>query len=172
VQRNSGAIVAASVAIAALIVGCGEVSGTAQPVSNELFDPCAVVPDEAIRAAGADPATKDMRDGPDTEHWDYCTWAGDWFYLGVQSTTRTIAEVRANPTYTDMTDVPLKGRDDAIAFRVGNVTGTPSNCAIAFGWERGTVVILIDTKLSMVAPEDSCRTALKSSDALTTALPR
>ncbi|MDQ1200589.1 MULTISPECIES: DUF3558 domain-containing protein [unclassified Rhodococcus (in: high G+C Gram-positive bacteria)] len=146
-------------------------SGTAEPVAMELFDPCTVVPDEAIRAAGADPATKDDGGPLNSGQWKSCAWAGDSFFLDVQATTRTLDEFRSNPTYTELREVDVAGRTAAVSFRLAENADPSRSCVVAFDWKRGTIAILIDTKLTHAAETDPCVAALGSSNVLSSYLP-
>ncbi|WP_042575586.1 DUF3558 family protein [Rhodococcus sp. MEB064] len=166
-------MVAAGVAIAALIVGCGEVSGTAQPVSNELFDPCAVVPDEAIRAAGADPAVvSDSLIGERANQTsDVCIWAAETYYLTVLSSVESQGTVIDDPRYESRRMVELPGRPTAYELRRPDPIGT-APCDISFPWSRGMVIVNVESKASSAGVIDNCSRAISAASVLSPTLPR
>ncbi|WP_156388343.1 MULTISPECIES: DUF3558 family protein [unclassified Rhodococcus (in: high G+C Gram-positive bacteria)] len=165
-------MVAAGVAIAALIVGCGEVSGTAQPVSNELFDPCAVVPDEAIRAAGADPAvvSDHLPGGFASQNFDPCVWSSATYFLSVTSSRLTAEQVVDDLRIVERTPVSLDGRRDAFILRRPDDMGT-SPCDIAFPWTQGMIIVNVESKLSAADNADNCERALNAAQIVNTFLP-
>ncbi|MDQ1179290.1 DUF3558 family protein [Rhodococcus sp. SORGH_AS_0301] len=143
--------------------------GTAEPVAMELFDPCTVIPDEAIRAAGADPATKDDSGPLNSDQWRYCTWTSASHFLGVQSTTRTMEEIRRNDTTVNADAVLIDQRTDAMTYQLD--IASDRNCVVAFPWARGVITVLIDVKLSVVSENDPCAAAIASATALAPYLP-
>ncbi len=122
---------------AALVSGCGTVSGQAEPenptASDPAFDPCEDIPDEALREVGMDPATE-SRDilGVHQPGWRICGWNSTTRdYLTVYSTSRSLDDVRRNPDFTGFEAVVVGGRDGMSFREVGDTQAAVCDVATA-----------------------------------------
>ncbi|WP_328812356.1 DUF3558 family protein [Rhodococcus sp. NBC_00297] len=146
-------------------------SGTAEPVAMELFDPCIVVPDEAIRAAGADPAVVvDQLTVPLDDTWKWCTWKGSDQFLTVFSTTRTLDALRTSPTSDRFSAVDDLGVG-AFSFRDRGDQQLAA-CSIAFDWREGSVVFRAERNLASSVTADVCAVARTGAQAFASSIPR
>lgn len=156
----------AGVAVAVLVGGCSEaVAG--QAVEAKLFDPCTELSDEALRAAGVDPASKsDLVQYPE---WHMCAW-GDAVdenrNLSVFSTEWQLADFRVNPTRTGFLEVSVDGRDGLQYMEVNRAT---RSCAIGFDTARGS--IHVEASWILNPPNDPCKFALEEAHILLPYLP-
>ena len=171
-------LIAATIALAATLTACGEPStengagGTlTTPNKNEgLFDPCSI-PDDALAAAGLDPATEDAGFfGVQRTGWEACVWGGSWFTIGVLSTSHTFDEVKNNPSNIDLAPADLPGRD-AVSFRHISDHNVEV-CDVAFPSSEGVITVRSDKKGSEVAQEHPCVQALEYARILDEHLPR
>ena len=138
-----------AVCIGCAVVGCGSqtVEGTptaATQPGQPSFDPC-TLPDQALVAAGVDPATEDPDFfGVRMQGWNLCKWSDGWYFLGVAATTIPIEAVRENPRNTAITPVSV-GTRDAFSYR----EATPDNyeyCDVAFQSTDGAVIVRAEKK--------------------------
>ncbi|CRK50453.1 conserved exported hypothetical protein [Rhodococcus sp. RD6.2] len=99
---------------AALVSGCGTVSGQAEAedptASDPAFDPCEDIPDEALREVGMDPATEG-RDilGVHQPGWNLCGWGGESVTLSAYASNYTLDDVRRHPDYVGFEEIELDG---------------------------------------------------------------
>ncbi|QNG19313.1 DUF3558 domain-containing protein [Rhodococcus triatomae] len=171
-------LIAATIALAATLTACGEPStengagGTlTTPNKNEgLFDPCSI-PDDALAAAGLDPATEDAGFfGVQRTGWEVCGWTGSWFFIDVLSTSHTFDDVKNNPANTDLAPVDLPGRE-AVSFR--HVSDDDAEvCDVAFPSSSGTITVRSYKKGSEAAEESLCELALDYAHTFDEHLPR
>lgn len=167
-------LAAASCAVLAL-VGCskevdGQPEASGAPLTKEqLFDPCAV-PDDVLRAAGADPASKD--DNPfsvERAEWKGCSWRSDGYYLNFTSTSNTIEDFRANDYLHDFRDVTVGDRP-ALQFLLGSRTPA-DQCEIAFATSRGTVTVNAALFVDDKSGTDPCPLANAAATKLLSVIP-
>jgi hypothetical protein len=146
------------------------VSGTAEPVAMELFDPCTVVPDEAIRAAGADPAS--LEQGPSTESgkWKHCTWTAPDYYLNISVTTRRIGELESNPNYVDVVGTEVPGRRGSLEYSIAP-DSRDQMCVVASPWSGGSITVMINRKQSAAATRQPCLLAGQAARIVSPTLP-
>ncbi|WP_181698726.1 DUF3558 domain-containing protein [Nocardia sp. GTS18] len=168
--------IAVGVGVALVLSGCGqsvdgqpEVSGA--PLTKEqLFDPCGV-PESALVAAGADPASKD--DNPFSvprAEWKGCGWnAGDHF-ISLFTTANTMQEVRANDYLHDFKDVTVGDRK-ATQYLLGTRT-PPNQCGLAFESSQGTVLLQASKFIDDKSPTDPCTLANDAAPHFVSVLPR
>ncbi|MFD1814479.1 DUF3558 domain-containing protein [Rhodococcus gannanensis] len=132
---------------AALVAGCGTVSGQAEPAGSSItepaFSPCDDIPDEAIRAVGFDPATEG-RDvsGVKQPGWNMCNWQNGRRILRVQSNTYSLDDVRKNPDYRDFRDVDISGQP---GLEFGHVTEAPEVLCYAVTDTSGGLMMVVAT---------------------------
>lgn len=158
-----------------LVTGCdsGITSGKPQPPENApLFNPCDI-PDAAITAAGADPATKEADTfGVKIPGWEVCSWKASWYFLTVLASTHTIDEVKSKSTNNDFRAVDIPGRDGAFTHQE-SVRALGEKCYASFATSDGTTIeVVADKKGSETAQEDVCVVALRSAIVLNDHLPR
>lgn len=129
---------------AALVAGCGTVSGQAESenptASDPAFDPCEGIPDGALRDAGVDPAseTRDIL-GVHQPGWNLCWWRGDAMMLSAYSSNYTFDDVRRHPDYVDFQDIELGGRP-GMSFRYREFTGG-EDCYAAIATPSGLFML-------------------------------
>ncbi|MFD1811349.1 DUF3558 domain-containing protein [Rhodococcus gannanensis] len=144
-----------------LLVGCGTetVSGEAVGASGSAsagsgpVDGCAVLPDEALVAAGFDPSKKMA---PDEEHegWAGCIISGDGVSLMTALTNMTMDEVRSDRGITDQVDVSVAGRI-AVQHR-RRATAIEDSCILAFDTSEGVMMLRLERKVSNPEKPDMC----------------
>ncbi|WP_081706303.1 DUF3558 domain-containing protein [Nocardia sp. CNY236] len=183
-------MLAATVGLCAVLVlaGCGkQVPGQASardemsPQANAgqsatdagLYDPC-TLPDDAIVALGADPATKN--DNPfrvPRAGWKGCAWIAGWHGLAVFATDYPISEFMANHTFRDFTDVDISGRK-AMTFYQGVENSPPDNCIVVFDTPRGVVQLRIDdlARDRDKGADELCAVAVSSTESLNSLFPQ
>lgn len=164
--------------LAALVAGCTSISvegspaveGASKNKNAGLFEPCDI-PDDAIRAAGVDPA-KEYADFFGVQHtgWEACQWTGSWYYLTVLSTTHSFDDVKQNPNNIELQAATIPGRD-AVTYRdVGDKKR--EICDVAFSSDGGAVIVRAGKKGSKPAEEDPCVMAVRGAVSLNDVLPR
>ena len=169
------AAVAAAVCTLFALVGCGSetVVGTptaATEAGQPAFDPC-LLPDDALVAAGVDPATKDPDFfGVRMDGWNLCSWTADWYFLGVAAMTHSLDDVRRNPNNTDFAPAVVGSRDAFTYTEVNDPDRTL--CDVAFASTDGTIMIRVYVKWLRDAVEDPCIVATRSANTLDPYLPR
>ncbi|TDP39487.1 DUF3558 domain-containing protein [Nocardia ignorata] len=152
--------IAVGVGVALVLSGCGqsvdgqpEVSGA--PLTKEqLFDPCGV-PESALVAAGADPASKD--DNPFSvprAEWKGCGWRAGDFFLSLLSSTYTISEYRTNTYYRDFKEVTIDNRS-GLQYQLGDKSPS-EECGIVFDTTQGRIEIVASKALSSKSTTDPC----------------
>ncbi|MFC3963991.1 DUF3558 family protein [Nocardia jiangsuensis] len=157
-----------------LIAGCESgTQGAATPSSvspEALFDSC-TLPDEAIRAAGADPESRDDNPfGVPRTGWRGCLWVGDRWAMRVFATTEPANSFRANSYFREFRSVDLNGRV-ATSFIQGD-ENPPGNCTIFFPSRQGTIEVYISKDVDLPALNDPCGLTLRATRALDPWLPK
>ncbi|CRK50451.1 conserved exported hypothetical protein [Rhodococcus sp. RD6.2] len=166
------AVVGVMVCAAALASGCGTVAGEAKPqdptASQPEFNPCDDLSDDAVRAAGMDPATEAREIlGVQQPGWSICEWDGPSYALGVAATNYSLGDVRRNPEFKGFEPVEVPGRS---AIRFGSASGgSDDRCYVATPSGSGTV--LISATLPVGRPGDPCALALDGTRVLLPYLP-
>ncbi|MFD3743693.1 DUF3558 domain-containing protein [Nocardia sp. NPDC058633] len=158
------------------LAGCskgvdGQAEASGAPLTKEqLFDPCGV-PESALVAAGADPASKD--DNPFSvgrEDWKGCDWEADDYFIGLISTTHTLDEFRTNDRFSGFRDVTVDGRS-AVQHYVGSQS-PPNECQITFDTSQGLVSVSAMRFLSSKSTIDPCQWATAAAPHFVEFLPR
>ncbi len=175
-MRNTGRyVIAAAVAVLAL-AGCGSTSvegqaETTKPQAGEpTFDPCSI-PDDALRAAGVDPASE-SRDilGVKQPGWNLCDWGGDGTAITVFVTARGLDEVRTSDRFTNFTPIELGGRE---AFTFREVTDTRNEyCDVVFTSGTDTVMIKSGYFAGKTPAEGPCPRAVQNAQLLAPSIPQ
>lgn len=112
-----GSVIAAGLFVA----GCGGATDaeppadtTEQKPATVAFNPCDELSDEALRAAGLDPSTKQTSvDSPTGGVWKICMWQpvdGTPYIVSIGTTTFSQEELPGNPTVTGFEDVQIGSR--------------------------------------------------------------
>ncbi|KAF0847960.1 DUF3558 domain-containing protein [Nocardia caishijiensis] len=151
---------AAGVGVVLVLSGCGqsvdgqpEVSGA--PLTKEqLFDPC-TVPESALVAAGADPASKD--DNPFSvprAEWKGCGWRASDFFISIFSTTYTMEKFRENTLLRDFQEVTVEGRAGS-QYLIGD-RNPPEECGLVFASGQGTITLQSSKASSSDSTVDPC----------------
>lgn len=166
-------------AVAALgvmgLVGCGSTSvegqaeTTAPQAGVPAFDPCSI-PDEALRAAGMDPATE-SRDilGVKQPGWSLCDWSGDGTAITVFATAQDLSEVRENDRFTDFDPVEVDGR---AAFTFREVTDKRNEyCDVVLASGADTVMIKSGYFVGKTPAEGPCPLAIRNAQVLAPSIP-
>ncbi|WP_137722791.1 DUF3558 domain-containing protein [Prescottella subtropica] len=146
-------------------------AGTPTPADGEpALDPC-TVPDDALRAAGVDPATE-SRDimGVKQPGWSLCRWRGPDYFVTIFATGRPLDDILANDRFTDVTPVAVDGRD-AVTVRESNDTRN-EYCDVVF--TTGTDTVMVKTTLLEGLPPagSPCPRAVRTAEVLTPHLSR
>ncbi|MDI9917010.1 DUF3558 domain-containing protein [Rhodococcus sp. IEGM 1379] len=159
---------------AACLSGCSaSVEGTPTRAAGQagLFDPCAAVPDEALRAAGVDPAdeSKDV-EGVQQPGWETCSWDGGDFYLTAFSTDHTIDEFWLKPDVRDIENFTLNGRD-AFTFRSG-LANESLTCGVVLAVPQGIVMMTVLVDYGLDYDIDACASVRSRAPFIEPYLPR
>ncbi|MEV0357443.1 DUF3558 domain-containing protein [Nocardia sp. NPDC050697] len=161
-------------AVVPLMAGCESgTEGSATPSSvapEALFDSCSL-PDEAIRAAGADPAQKnDNPFGVPRSGWRGCRWGADGYALRIFATTKSVDEFRANSQFHDFRSADLPGREATLFIQ--GAPSEPKNCNVFYGTSRGTIQLyVVDDQLKSNIPEP-CGLVTRAAQAVDQWVPR
>ncbi len=164
------------------VAGCSEsVSGQPEvsgaPLTKEqLFDPC-TLPESAIAATGADPATKDSNPfGTPRAEYIGCRWTaantdGRWgFFLRISSSTKPIEDFRKNKYFRDFHEIKVGDRA-AYQYYVGSDL-PPTTCEISFDTSKGVVSASADKYVDSETGTDPCALALGAVSEVVDAIPR
>ncbi|MCP2318315.1 Protein of unknown function (DUF3558) [Nocardia amikacinitolerans] len=174
---------AAGAAVIGLVAGCGStVGGTAATPTTtvrnldeiEVFNPCTSLSEDALRATGADPASKDVVTDPPTgpAAWRICSWDSTTlpYFITVASSSHTIDEVRSNPDETGFREVPVGPRPGLIHQDKSDTRGLI--CRVAIPAEQGMFVISADWRASKPVTHDRCELAVQHAEDLEPHLPK
>ncbi|PTR25588.1 uncharacterized protein DUF3558 [Rhodococcus sp. OK519] len=157
------------------LAGCGSTSveGQAETTRSEagepIFDPCSI-PDEVLRAAGADPATE-SRDilGVKQPGWKLCDWGGDGTAITVFATAQALSEIQANDRFTSFMSIDL---DDREAFTFREVTDKRNEyCDVVFAAGTDTVMIKSGYFAGRTPAEGPCPLAIRNARILAPSIP-
>lgn len=169
--------------VAALVVagvvglaGCGSTSVEGQAETTKVeageptFDPCSI-PDEVLRTVGVDPAsvTRDIV-GVKQPGWSVCRWRAPDYFVTVFATGRSIATIRADDQFSDVTPVELDGRE-AFTFRDA-ADKRNEFCDVLFTSGSDSVMIKSSYLTGRTPPEGPCPLALENARALVKSMPR
>ncbi|MEU3009542.1 DUF3558 domain-containing protein [Nocardia asteroides] len=158
-NRAVTALVIAGVAVVG-VAGCesGETSSrgattTAKPV---LWNPCAEIPDDVLKAAGVDPGTEEAGlAGVPQPGWEICGWMGPEYSLTVYTTGKTAKAFEQMPGNKDFTDVSIAGRSG----RQFKIEGDTRNmfCDVVFPTDQGVVQLGVNNSAIADGPlDDPC----------------
>jgi len=163
---------------AALVAGCANnVTGTANPQgpssnttsSTSLFQACGKIPDDAVKAVGADPSTAEQNPAGPRPGWELCSWTASWYFLEVVATNHPMDDLRQDSLFHGFKQVELPGRD-AYTFLEGDDQQHP-RCDLGFGIAAGSILVTIDTKGGNSPQEDPCGKALSVAGTIDQFLP-
>jgi hypothetical protein len=154
-------VVAGFALASVLLVGCGTetVSGEAVVASGSAssgsgpVDGCAVLPDEALVAAGLSPTEKEVPDAGPID-WAGCIIDGDGVFLMTAATDMTLDEVRADSGNIDQLDVEIAGRP-AVQHR-REFTAATESCILAFDTAEGVIMLRLERKVTNPERPDMC----------------
>ncbi|RVW07837.1 DUF3558 domain-containing protein [Prescottella agglutinans] len=175
-MKNVGRHVAAAALAVIALTGCGSTSvegqaETAQQQAEEpTLDPCSI-PDEALRTAGADPAsvTRDIV-GVKQPGWSLCRWRGPDYFVTIFATGQSVDTIRSNERFTDFTPIDLAGRE---AFTFRETTDKRNEfCDVLFTSGPDTVMIKSSYLTGKAPAEGPCSLAVRNARALESSIPR
>ncbi|WP_249644828.1 DUF3558 domain-containing protein [Nocardia sputi] len=158
------------------VVGCGgttngsRTTGSSTSAAQSLFNPCTGIPDEALRAAGVDPATEEVGvAGVPQSGWEICNWEGTRYFISIFSTGRTVSEFEKKPGNVDFRDVTVAGRKG----RQFKVEGASKDllCDVLFATSGGLIQLRVSNRASVGSPEDPCATLYRVGDSIVPVLP-
>jgi hypothetical protein len=163
-------------ALATGVVGCGDTTNgspttATSPNAQSLFNPCTGIPDEALRAAGVDPATEEAGiAGVHQSGWEICSWKGPKYSITVYSTGRTVAEFERKPGNVDFKDVVVAARQG----RQFRVEGASKNldCDVLFPAAQGVVQLATMNRAGQDDLEDPCAVLDRVGESIVPVLPR
>ncbi|MGW6425801.1 DUF3558 domain-containing protein [Nocardia sp. NPDC055053] len=174
-KRAGTAVVVAGLAVIGL-VGCdsGETSskGTTTTAKPVLWNPCTEISDDALRAAGVDPATEEKGvAGIPQSGWEICGWRGSEYSLTVYTTAKTVAYFEQRPGNINFTDVTIAGRPG----RQFKVQGDSRNliCDVVFPTDRGVVQLEVGNSAIADGPlDDPCENLQRAGAVLVPTFPK
>jgi hypothetical protein len=164
-------------ALATGVVGCEDTTsgsptvGSSTTAAQALFNPCTGIPDEALRAAGVDPATEESGiAGVHQSGWEICSWKGSKYSITVYSTGRAVAEFERKPGNVDFKDVTVAGRKG----RQFRVEGASKNldCDVLFTAAQGVVQLATMNRAGQDGLEDPCTVLYRVGESIVPVLPR
>lgn len=163
-----------AVAACALVSGCGQViQGTARPAERPqpAWHPCSI-PDDAIRAVGADPKTKDVDiAGVQLIGWNFCSWTQGDGTLVVLSSDVPMDEVRTKKGVYDIHPIALAGRGGAFT-HLFEKDLPAKDCYVTFAAGGGTTVeVVVRTYDPPQGGGDTCAEATRSATGLNGVIP-
>ncbi|MEV6280423.1 DUF3558 domain-containing protein [Nocardia sp. NPDC051832] len=174
--------VMAGAAVVGLAAGCGtgkSVEGTAKPTTRnpdaiQVWNPCTQLSDEALRKTRVDPATKSVTTDPaqGPAAWRICKWTSTEgpYYVGVNSTSHTLDESRANQKLTGFRDVTIGPRNGLIYQDKSDTRG--DICYVALPAQQGMVEITASWRASKPITADRCELAIGHAKDLEPYLPK
>ncbi|WP_176444177.1 DUF3558 domain-containing protein [Rhodococcoides kyotonense] len=147
-----------------LVVGCNQpADGTANrepSTAAKQFDPCSI-PDDAIAAAGLDPATRSAGagNGLTTPGWQICSWDGPsgdaWYYYSISfSMNHDLEEIRLQPGNVDHSEIEFAGRV-GLQYRM-DLRERLSVCNIAFDTQAGVAAVMASSFRASQTKGDLC----------------
>ncbi|MEU5758239.1 DUF3558 domain-containing protein [Nocardia sp. NPDC047648] len=164
-------------ALATGVVGCEDTTsgsptvGSSTTAAQALFNPCTGIPDEALRAAGVDPATEEPGiAGVRQSGWEICNWEGSRYFVSVFSTARTVSEFEKKPGNVDFRDVTVAGR----AGRQFKVEGASKDllCDVVFPAHQGVIQLRVSNKASINSVEEPCTSLSRVGGAIVPVFPQ
>ncbi len=161
--------------IASGVVACGDATSgsptTSTTAAKALFDPCTGIPDDALRAAGVDPATKKSGiAGVDQSGWEICGWKGPKYFITVYSAGRAVSEVESKPGNVEFKDVELAGRPGR-QFRVEGAA-KDLECDAVFPASQGLLQLSVSNRAGQDNLEDPCTILHGVGESIVPVLPR
>ncbi|WP_378738562.1 DUF3558 domain-containing protein [Nocardia brasiliensis] len=153
----------------------GKPSGSKDP-DSAIWDPCTALPDDALRADGLNPESKDKDvAGVDPTGWKVCGWRSSarWYDLSVMSSIVTLQQFQQRSDFEGFTAMTVAGRP---ALRYTNVGDEKRlDCGVAVdvpqGSARGSVLFAVTTRLSVGRLGEPCDEALRHATDLAKFLP-
>ncbi|MBF6173634.1 DUF3558 domain-containing protein [Nocardia blacklockiae] len=137
-----------------------------------LFNPCTSIPDDALRTAGVDPATRDSGiAGVPQSGFEICGWRGQQYSITVYSSARTVADYESRSDYGDFRDVTIAGRSGR-QFRDQSGGAGHLACDVIFAAAQGSVQIELLNKASADNPPEPCSALQQAATALVPHLPK
>ncbi|MEU1985237.1 DUF3558 domain-containing protein [Nocardia sp. NPDC019395] len=187
-KKYAGVVGKAVVTTAAvgLVAGCGpageepaaEGASTTSREQHVEWNPCSELPDEALRATGADPASKDTDfDAPgDKAVWRMCAWDSidGPYYIGVGATTYSQDDVRQNTTVEGFEPVQINDRS-GLTFYPSGQADPIRRCYVSLPMEMGMLTVYVDWRYSQrdSLPESPpCGLAVEHAQTLAPFLPK
>ena len=172
-KRAWRAFVVLAAVLMLVTAGCDSSSGNEAKPTNEpakLFVPCDGISDDAIRAAGADPATEESGiAGVHQTDLEICTWSGPGYYLNVYSWPKSIGDLRNDDRYREFEDRTVAGRQ-AVQFREAS-DDLRDLCDVAVASAQGSISVNIDKFGSAPSPEDPCVIANRTAEVFAAQFP-
>ncbi|GGN99044.1 DUF3558 domain-containing protein [Nocardia rhizosphaerihabitans] len=173
-KRAGTAVVVAGLAVVGLVgCGSGETSSkgattTAKPV---LWNPCTEIPDDALRAAGVDPATEEKGvAGVPQSGWEICGWSGPQYSLTVYTTNKSVAQFEEKPGNVDFRDVAIAGRSGR-EFRVAGAS-KQLDCNVVFPASQGVVQLQVLGSALIDNLGDPCQHLANAGEVLVPTFPK
>lgn len=181
------------VALALAMTGCGSGDTDRQAVTSSAsaptssgpkqpgWNPCKALPDSAIRAAGADPATRTegISDAP-APGWEICGWdsvvredsgISPLWVVSVFSGTRSLEETHQHPQFESFTPITLGNRKAEVApDKPGDPPRPDRGCNIVVPNSEGTVLITLNWRTRR-PPENPCNVVTRIGMAFQNYLP-
>ncbi|MEU4313030.1 DUF3558 domain-containing protein [Nocardia sp. NPDC024068] len=122
--------------------------------SGEQFvewNPCSELPDEALQATGADPASKSTDfDAPgDRATWRMCAWnsVDGPYYIGVGATTIQQSDMYQNTSVTGITEAQINGRA-GLTYYPSTSEDPIRACYVSLPMQGGMLNVYVDWRYS------------------------
>ncbi len=173
-KRAGTAVLVAGMTVAGL-AGCesGQTAsqGATTTAAPALWNPCAEIPDEVLRAAGVDPGTEESGvAGVPQSGWEICGWMAATYGLTVYATDKSLAQFETKPGNVGFSDVTIAGR----AGRKFKVEGDTRNliCDVVFATKTGVVQLEVTNRASLDGLEDPCVSLNRAGEVLVPTFPQ
>lgn len=179
------AVVAA--AAAGLLTGCEANAGdkpapggssTTTGARNVEWNPCSELPDEALRATGTDPASKETNvDAPgDSAAFRICSWAADDgpYSVSVGSSTYSQDRWYENTAITGISPVDVNGRS-GITFYPSAEESPIRLCYVSIPTADGSAFVSVNwrySKRDLLSESPPCKLAVEHATTLEPYLPK
>ncbi|OXR42376.1 hypothetical protein B7C42_05575 [Nocardia cerradoensis] len=168
-------IAAAAICAALAAAGCSSTTeGTPTTTADkaaDLWDPCTGIPDNALRAANVDPASKESGvGGIQQSGWKICGWRGPEYSITAYSTARSVDEFEHKPGNVDFTDVTIAGRSGR-QFRVEGAS-KQLDCNVVFPVQQGVVQLQVLGRASLDNPPEPCGVLARIGESIVPSFPK
>ncbi|MET9212411.1 MULTISPECIES: DUF3558 domain-containing protein [unclassified Nocardia] len=173
-KRAGTALIVAGLAVVGLAAcDSGETSskGATTTAKPTLWNPCTEISDDALTAAGVDPASEEKGvAGVPQSGWEICGWDGPTFAVTVYATNKAVDQFKSKPGNVDFRTVTIAGRSGE-EFRVEGAS-KKLDCNVVFPVSQGVVQLQVLNRASLDGLTDPCVSLVRVGETLVPTFPR